>query len=144
MRSTWRARIASQTPHATFAPPVSEADVVRAHSALGGELPADLQALLRESDGVRAEYGLGLVWPLARIVDDNLAFRSDRAFRDLYMSFDPLLFFADAGNGDQFAFVWTPRRDEIFVWDHETDSRRWVASGLHQYLQTWLDGTLRI
>ncbi len=69
MRSTWRARIASQTPHATFAPPVSEADVVRARAALGGELAADLQALLRESDGVRAEYGLGLVWPLARIVE---------------------------------------------------------------------------
>jgi SMI1-KNR4 cell-wall len=60
------------------------------------------------------------------------------------MPFDPLLFFADAGNGDQFAFLWKPRRDEIFVWDHESDSRSWVAGSLHQYLQWWLDGTLRI
>ena len=60
------------------------------------------------------------------------------------MPFDPLLFFADTGNGDQFAFVLTPPRDDIFVWDHETDSRTWAAGSLDQYLQWWVDGTLKI
>ncbi|MEZ5281816.1 MAG: SMI1/KNR4 family protein [Acidimicrobiales bacterium] len=60
------------------------------------------------------------------------------------MPFDPLLFFADTGNGDQFAFVLTPPRDDIFVWDHETDSRTWAAGSLDQYLQWWADGTLKI
>jgi len=62
-----------------------------------------------------------------RIAADNVGFRSNADFRELYMPFDPLLFFADAGNGDQFAFPRTPPRDEVFVWDHEDDSRRWVA-----------------
>nr|WP_329202312.1 MULTISPECIES: SMI1/KNR4 family protein [unclassified Streptomyces] len=52
----------------------------------------------------------------------------------LYMPFDALLFFGDNGGGDQFAFVQTPRRPDVFVWEHETDSRRWVAGDLRDYL----------
>ncbi|WP_246577720.1 SMI1/KNR4 family protein [Actinospica durhamensis] len=28
----------------------------------------------------------------------------------------------------------TPQRPDIFVWDHESDSRRWVANNLSDYL----------
>ena len=55
------------------------------------------------TNGVEGEYGLGVIWPLERIVDDNVRFRNDAQFRGLYEPFDPLLFFADGGNGDQFA-----------------------------------------
>ncbi len=140
----WRQRIANLTQAAAFSDPVGSADLVEAELALGGRLPRPLVELLSETDGVTGEYGLGLVWPLARIVGDNLLFRTDPDFEDLYMPFDPLLFFADAGNGDQFAFLWTPRRDEVYVWNHEDDSRTWVASSLDQYLQWWLDGTLQL
>ncbi len=46
-------------------------------------------------------------------------------FANLYMPFEAMLFFADAdaGNGDQFAFVIRDRPADVFVWDHETDSR---------------------
>ena len=142
--SMWQQRIMNLTDTASFADPVSHADIADAERALGGQLPRPLVELLSETDGVAGEHGLGLVWPLARIVSDNLQFRTNSDFRDLYMPFDPLLFFADAGNGDQFAFGWTPRRDEIFVWDHENDSRTWVAGSLDQYLEWWLDGTLRL
>ena len=84
------------------------------------------------------------MWSLERIVADNAFFRGNADFGELYMPFDPLLFFADAGNGDQFAFVWTPRRDEVFAWDHETDSRRWVAPSLETYLRWWLGGDLKL
>lgn len=103
-----------------------------------------LVEVLLESDGITGEHGLGLVWPLRRIVADNLVFRTSPDFRNLYMPFDPLLFFADGGNGDQFALLWTLERDDVFVWDHETDSRTWVAPTIEQYLRWWLDGTLRI
>ena len=62
-------------------------------------------------------------------------------------TFDPLLFFADAGNGDQFAFVITAgkiRRPDIFAWDHENDSRTWVAPSLAKYLEWWLSGDLKL
>ncbi len=106
--------------------------------------PLDLAAFLAESDGLTGEYGLGLVWPLARIVEDNLMFRTFEDFASLYMPFDPLLFFADAGNGDQFAFRWRADLIDVFVWDHENDSRTWVASNLKQYLEWWLNGKIKL
>jgi hypothetical protein len=81
---------------------------------------------------------------LARIVDDNQLFRNNQDFIRLYMPFDPLLFFADAGNGDQFAFRWKAELPDIFVWDHENDSRTWVAPSLAKYLEWWLNGTIKI
>jgi hypothetical protein len=44
------------------------------------------------------------------------------------------LFFGDNGGGDQFAFVLRDDRRDIFVWNHETDSRHWVAGHLEDYL----------
>jgi hypothetical protein len=81
---------------------------------------------------------------LERIVTDNLRFRT--SFRDLYMPFQPLLFFADAGNGDQFCFPTTSSgvRDDVFVWDHENDSRTWYAASLKTYLDSWLTGKANV
>jgi hypothetical protein len=89
---------------------------------------------------VRGESGLGVVWPVERIASDNASFRV--SFRDVYMPFDALVFFADAGNGDQFAFpvTSTGARDDVFVRDHENDSRTWFAPSLRLYLAWWLTG----
>lgn len=92
----------------------------------------------------RGEYGLGLVWPIERIQGDNLMLRSSPDFANLYMPFEPMLFVADAGNGDQFAFVIRDRPTDVFVWDHETDSRTMVAPSLATYLERWLNGRLSI
>lgn len=140
----WVEFVAGLCPEAVFHGPASEDEIESAAARLGGSLPDPLVSLLRESDGVQGDYGHGLIWPLHRIVADNILFRTNTDFRDLYMPFDPLLFFADAGNGDQFAFVWQPRRDEIFVWNHEDDSRRWAAQSLERYLEWWLNGTLKV
>lgn len=140
----WRELISNLSSVAKFAAPASDVAIREAGALLGGDLPGPLVSLLLETNGVTGEYGLGLVWPIERITEDNQAFRSNEEFRSLYMPFDPLLFFADAGNGDQFAFVWIPRRDEVFAWDHENDSRRWVAPSLETYLRWWLDGSLRL
>jgi len=138
----WRELITTICPEATYADPAPSTELRRAGEVLNCTLPDDLISLLRETNGVQGHYEHGLVWPIERIIADNLHFRED--FRDLYMPFDPLLFFADAGNGDQFAFPRTPPRDEVFSWNHEDDSRRWAASSLEQYLQWWLDGTLSV
>ncbi|KEG42814.1 MULTISPECIES: SMI1/KNR4 family protein [Streptomyces althioticus group] len=115
--------------------PVDAAALREAERRLGRAVPARLGALLRETDGVADAYRTDVVWPLARIVEQNLMFWSGEAFAGLYMPFDPLLFFGDNGGGDQFALVVTPERDDVFVWDHETDSRIWVAGGIDEYLR---------
>ncbi|MEU0336969.1 SMI1/KNR4 family protein [Streptomyces sp. NPDC006193] len=109
-----------------------------AEEQLGQQLPESLRKLLTETDGIEADYGTEVVWSAEKIMEENQSFRHNAEFRDLYMSFDALLFFGDNGAGDQFAFVRTPPRDDVFVWDHETDSRTWVAPSLESYLRSAL------
>jgi hypothetical protein len=123
---------------------VSESALLRCTSSLGHPLPADLVALLRESDGIEGEYGAGLIWSAERIASENRTLRDDGELATLYMPFDPLLFFADAGNGDLFALLPGLRRPDVFVWNHEDDSRTWVAPSLAKYLEWWLTGQITL
>ena len=143
----WRRHVASLTPHAAFSPPVDDATLREAEGRLGVRLPQALRSLYTQSNGVRGEHELDLVWSVERMVADNLTFRTRPEFAALYMPFEPLLFFADAGNGDQFAFAILAgeiRRPDVFVWDHETDSRTWAAPDLRRYLEWWLTGRLEV
>ncbi|WP_202919508.1 SMI1/KNR4 family protein [Saccharothrix deserti] len=87
--------------------------------------------MLLETDGVQGEYLVDVVWPLDRIAESNADFRSSADFADLYAPFDGLLFFGDNGGGDQFAFS----DGRVVVWEHETDTRREVATGLRDYIE---------
>lgn len=143
----WRTFIKSLSPDCEFVSAPAPRAIVAAQNSLHLEFPAELLSLFDESDGAMGEYGLGLIWPLARIVEDNLRFRSDPEFRELYMPFDHLLFFADAGNGDQFAYSicgGEVRRSDIFAWGHENDSRSWVAPSLRTYLDWWLTDRIKL
>lgn len=140
----WIELIRGLEPAAEFQPPATDQAIQACEQALGTRLDPDLAALLREANGVHGSYGHGLIWPAERIAADNLAFRASPDLAELYMPFDPLLFFADAGNGDQFAFVLRDQRQDVFAWNHETDSRTWVAPRMTEYLTWWLDGRMQI
>ena len=143
----WRESILQWERSAKFAQPTSMTALAEAEAALGSTFPEDLRSLLLESNGVSGEYGLGLVWDVARIVKDNKFFRAQADFRRLYMSFESLFFFADAGNGDQFAFrvlAGQVKKSGVYAWNHENDSRIWVASSLKQYLEWWLSGKIKL
>ncbi len=66
------------------------------------------------------------------------------------MPFDCLLFFADGGNGDLFGYSilnGIVQRDDIYVWNHENDSRTWVAPSLKIFsgvVGEWKDNNLNI
>ncbi|MFE5586276.1 SMI1/KNR4 family protein [Kitasatospora sp. NPDC056531] len=140
----WTELIDALPGEMTLHPPAPEPALMEAQQLLGRPLPDELAALLRESNGVEAEYWLELIWPIERIVTDNLVLRSDADLAKLYMPFDPLLFIGDAGNGDQFALVPHTRRPDVFAWDHENDSRTWVAPSLAKYLDWWLTGKIKL
>lgn len=136
----WKEAAAEALPEVEFRAPVDATALAEAERRLGRGLPAQLTALLMETNGMVGEYGTDVVWSLDRIVEQNLLFWSPDTFPGLYMPFDPLLFFGDNGGGDQFAFVLTPERPDIFVWDHEDDSRLWAARELEDYLHRSLAG----
>jgi SMI1-KNR4 cell-wall len=143
----WRELIQKLANEYHFFQPAEEAQIHRAEQTLEVSFPNELRELLYETNGVQGEYGLGLVWSVERIAQENQMMRATPNFPELYMAFDQLLFFADAGNGDLFAFVVlnrAVRRPDIFVWNHEDDSRTWVAPSLQKYLERWLNGTLKV
>ncbi|MYW46278.1 SMI1/KNR4 family protein [Streptomyces sp. SID161] len=127
-----------------FQAPATEASLIRCTTVLGHPLPADLAALLRETNGIEGEYGDGLIWSAERIASENQNLREDAELATLYMPFDPLLFFADAGNGDLFALLPMIDRPDVFAWNHEDDSRTWVAPSLAKYLEWWLTGQIKL
>ncbi|MFF7730879.1 SMI1/KNR4 family protein [Streptomyces sp. NPDC008001] len=129
----WREAACQTFSGAGFKEPATAARPAAAERQLGCRLPAELVSLLQGTDGIVGHDGVDTVWPLERIVEDNLHFWSDGYLADLYMPFGALIFFGDNGGGDQFAFVRTPPRPDIFVWQHEDHSRRWVARGLQDY-----------
>ncbi|MFJ5531231.1 SMI1/KNR4 family protein [Streptomyces sp. NPDC093261] len=130
----WRELILELAPDAVLGAPADEVVLVATEQPLGQRLPAELVALLRECNGVTHD-GVDVIWSAGQVARDNAAFRSAPDFADLYMPVEPLMFFGDDAGGDQFCFVRTPERGEVFVWDHETDSRFMVAGGLRQYLE---------
>jgi SMI1-KNR4 cell-wall len=143
----WRELIQGLEPEATFFPAATSTQIAGVEAALRVTLPDDLKNLLTESNGVHGAYGLGLIWSLDRIQASNQEMRAAPHFKEMYMPFDSLLFFADAGNGDQFAFriiQGAIRRANVFAWNHEDDSRTWAAPSLEDYLEWWLSGKLHV
>ncbi|GLV85887.1 hypothetical protein Slala03_55760 [Streptomyces lavendulae subsp. lavendulae] len=130
----WRETALQAFPGVGFREPVPAPELAEAERRLGREIPPELKQLLLESNGVIGQTSVDTVWAIDQIVEQNRVFWSEPSFAQLYMSFDALLFFGDNGGGDHFAFVQRPQRPDIFVWEHETDSRRWVAGDLRDYL----------
>lgn len=122
-------------PEVETAPPASAPAIDEIERRLDTRVPADLRALLLESNGLRGPLLLDVVWPAERIAADNADFRADPDFAELYQPFDGLLFFGDNGGGDQFAYLPEEPAAGVFVWEHETDERRQVAEDLADYLR---------
>ncbi|MEV0857155.1 SMI1/KNR4 family protein [Nocardia fluminea] len=133
----WSDLIGGLYADAEFAPPASDTEIDQIEGQLGQPVPNELRDLLRHTNGVQAEWGSGLVWPVQEIIDQNIEFRRDAEFAELYMNFDQLMFFGDNGGGDQFCYVRLPsgHNTGVYVWDHESDDRKWVAGSLTDYLQ---------
>lgn len=125
----------------TFAEPATGEAIQEMQTRLGDVLPLELRDLLMESDGLIDVDGVDCLWPVERIGVDNELFRTEPSFAQLYLPFEGLVFFADAGDGDQFA-VCLRGAGGVFAWNHENDSRLWVAQGVMEFLHRWLTRTL--
>ncbi len=139
----WREWIA-QTG-ATARDPVSDDSLARAEAGLGA-LPSDLRDLLKVSNGLSGEFNVWLVWPVEELERQNAEFRTTEDFGQLYMPFDHLLFFGESGDGDLFAYPIKGGKIgdgiNIYRWDHENDSRTWVADNLCGYIKRRVENSI--
>jgi cell wall assembly regulator SMI1 len=143
----WHDLIHSLDPTAQYSTGADEAQLAEFKTSLGVALPEDLQALLRESNGVRDRYGFCIVWSSEEISRYNQEMRTLPLYINYYRPFVDLLFFADAGNGDRFAFPIQQEKIQqgpVFAWNHEDDTRKVVAASLKSYLEGWLSGEISV
>lgn len=113
------------------------------------ELPPELVEFYTQTNGV-IEINNGakigeFIWTIESVIERNKAFRNNEDFKELYMAFDQLLFFSETDNGNLFGFITLNGkfdRIDVFVWDHETDSRTWVAPNLATFLKWRIDGSI--
>lgn len=143
----WKNFIRSISEDYVFNEPATSRETEQIKEKFNVELPDELLSLLNETDGVNDNYGFRLVWSTSQIIEENSNLRNQEDFKDLYMPFDCLLFISDAGNGDLFAYSilnGSIQNDDIYVWNHENDSRTWVAPSLKKFIEWWSDGTITV
>jgi hypothetical protein len=121
-------------------PPCTVQQINEAEQILGHAFPRELVELFLETNGVEDGNGYSdVIWSLEWLVKTNLEFRQNASFKELYKSFNNLLFFSDLGNGDQIAF--SLAKDEtlwrVYRWDHEDDSRTEIAESLRGFINWW-------
>ncbi|MEX0136859.1 SMI1/KNR4 family protein [Bacillus nitratireducens] len=142
----WKNTIRSISSNLSWKNPATKDELAEVQKNLQLELPNDLYQLLQETNGIEGEYGQ-FIWDASKIKIENMNMRNIVDFKDLYMPFDCLLFFADGGNGDLFGYSilnGIVQRDDIYVWSHENDSRTWVAPSLKIFMVWWESGKITI
>jgi len=135
---SWKDFILELDPRAELGEPVPDERIVQAEKALGGALPEELREFLLEVGTVTWEAMLAELWSIEDIEEQNVQFRTYEDFKELYMPFDHLLFFGADGCGDMYCYAIDGdrviRRNDIFMWDHETDARNHETYGLRRFL----------
>lgn len=123
-----------------------KSDISTAEEKLLCKFNDELIELLSYSNGLTGEYDLPILYSLDEIVKCNINFRTDSILIDTYKSFDNMLFFLDAGNGDYFGFEVDNNecKDEVVVWNHENDTRRYLSENLFVFLYGWGNGDISI
>lgn len=143
----WKNYIETISKNYYFTAPAPNSEMTLVKEKLNVELPLNLIKLFNETNGVFDEIGYPLIWSTGQIVEDNLFFRGFEDYKDIYMPFDHLLFFSGAENGDLFCFAILNesfQKDDIYVWNHEDDSRIGVASSLEDFVKGWITGEISV
>ena len=144
----WKEYVTSISKEYHFKEPATKLEMAQIQKELNVELPDELADLLNETNGAFDNWNCPLIWSTSQIVKDNLFFRNFEDYKDIYMPFDNLFFFSDAGNGDLFCYAILKNgiieKTDIYVWNHENDSRIWVAASLKHFIEGWITGKLEV
>jgi len=108
--------------------------------ALGVELNPEFRQLLHVCNGVTVEDDIIVpLWSIEEIVLETLSRRNDPEPRQYHMPMSHLVFIGAGGNGDLYAIGVSATgvmSQRVFLWDHETDGRHWVADSLEGYFKS--------
>ncbi|WP_254639391.1 SMI1/KNR4 family protein [Cohnella sp. GbtcB17] len=139
--SMWRDYKSSFTQEYSFNTPATDKEIARISEKLDVVCPDELSQLLLETNGIDDEWDSPFIYSTLRIVNVNVEERSSDDNKEMELSYDDMLLFSDAGNGDYFGYV---VKEGIYVADHEEGSRTKVASSLREFIKGWTAGEISI
>jgi hypothetical protein len=110
-------------------------ELVDVERRLAVTLPSRVRRLYETSNGRYSESGQWwVVWPLARLADDN-----ERAWGDGTLA-RHLLAFGDDGTGNPFCVALNSDADEVLRWNWLDRDVEVNEGSMEHFLRTWLDG----
>jgi SUKH superfamily protein len=133
----WQTLIRSYDPEARCGAGATSAGLAALEITFSGQVPGALVGLLCVLDGALDGHGSALCWCAERIRDENVRMRTSPLYRETFMPFDSLLFFAEEEGGRRVGLAVIPGmivQPNVYVWDPSTDSRTWIAPSLGEYL----------
>ena len=143
----WKDYINSISKECQFKAPATATALLSIKTELNIKLPKKLTDLYNETNGVYGNYGISFIWPTEQVIKENIFFWTINEHRDSMELLDTFLFFSDAGNGDLFGYSiknGSIQNEDIYVWNHEDDSRSLIASSLEEFLRGWIIGEISI
>lgn len=143
----WKDYLSSISKECQFKAPATKTEILTIKKELNINMPKKLAELYNETNGVCGNYGISFIWSTEQMVKENLSFRTIHEYRDSMMPLDTFLFFSDAGNGDLFGYSivnGSIQSEEIYVWNHEDNSRRVIAPSLEDFIKGWITGEVSV
>ena len=143
----WKDQLISISKECQFKAPATEADISLIKRELDIDPPEKLAELCKETNGVFGNYGISFIWSTEQMVKENLFFRAIHKQSDSMRLLDTFLFISEAGNGDLFGYSienGSIQNDDIYVWNHEDDSRCVIASSLEEFIKGWILGEISV
>lgn len=123
--------LSSNNKNVKLNPPATIDEILEVENILHLCLPDKLKNLLTEVNGDN-----WFIFSTKQIVETNTSLRELKC----YMPLDCFLFVAGNGCGDYFGYAITGEgiKDwEIYMWDHESDNRVFIANGLKDVIEKY-------
>ncbi|MGN7942529.1 SMI1/KNR4 family protein [Virgibacillus sp. 6R] len=143
----WKGYLSSISKECQFKAPATETEILSIKKDLNIDLPKKLADLYYETNGVYGNYGISFIWSLEQMIKENLFFWTLHEHKESMKPLDTFLFFSDAGNGDLFGYSignGNIQYEDIYLWNHEDDSRSIIASSLEEFIKGWIGGEISI
>lgn len=143
----WKGYLSSISKECQFKAPATETEILSIKKDLNIDLPKKLADLYYETNGVYGNYGISSIWSLEQMIKENLFFWTLHEHKESMKPLDTFLFFSDAGNGDLFGYSienGNIQNEDIYLWNHEDDSRSIIASSLEEFIKGWIGGEISI
>lgn len=127
-----------------FTDPMNVSSIVNnIYITLKSNLSIELHSFYQQTNGIKIKYNdvyIGeLVWPLEKVLQQNVQIRSGADYRAQFVNFENLLFFSSSEEGSLFGISILNEnsvKPDVYGWSEAQDRRYWVSQSVKDFIET--------